>query len=64
MSWHLTIRALCIVAYIAAFGSFFAAACFMDDQNRVAARRWTAYGFGFAILGCILIGFGWTEAHP
>lgn len=64
MTWYLTIRAFCVLAFIAGFASLFAAACFADEKNYSAARRWTAFGFGFAIVGCVLISFGWTEAHP
>lgn len=64
MTWYLTIRALCVVAFVAGVCCLFGSACMAEEGKRQAAQRWVAYAFGFLILGCALIGLGWTPEHP
>lgn len=64
MNWYLSLRALCVVAFVAGFCSLFGAGCMAEEGKRRAAQRWVAYAFGFLILGCVLIPLGWTAEHP
>lgn len=62
MTWYLTIRALCVLSFVIAFATLFGAGIAADDRR--PAWPWIAAFFGFAVCGCVLIGFGWTPEHP
>jgi drug/metabolite transporter (DMT)-like permease len=62
VTWYLTIRALCVLAFVVALGTLFGAGIAADNHRPVPP--WIVAFFGFAIGGCILIGFGWTPEHP
>lgn len=64
MNWYLSIRALCVVAYVAALACLLGAIFAADEHNSRRARFWALAGFAFAIVGCLLVGFGWTPEHP
>lgn len=64
MSWYLTIRALCIWAFIAAFFMLIVAGHFIDIRRHRIAWIWGAVAIALIIAGCVGVSFGWTEAHP
>lgn len=64
MTWYLVFRALCVVSFGWAIIAVLCACGFADSHRMRAAASWLIIAMLFTVSGCLLIGVGWSEAHP
>lgn len=64
MAWYLVFRALCVVAFIASALSVCCAAGFSERASLRLSGAWMVIALVLAVTGCLLVGVGWSEAHP
>lgn len=63
MAWYLVERAAAVCAFIATFVALCVAAGMWDYRRNGLVWLCLLLALAFAVGGCLLVGFGWSEAR-